>query len=171
MLRLLTATATLLAVVVLGPGCSHYRLGTGAPLPFQSIQIDPVANHTLAPQLQPILSARLREGFIRDSRVQVVNSGSAADASLSLAISGYQREIATVREGDTGLARKFNVTLSVTGTLRDTRTGKVIWESRTFTATREVFTDGGQLQSEYQVVPLLAESLAPQMVRAVLDQW
>jgi hypothetical protein len=171
MFRLLPATAALLAVVLFGPGCANYRLGTGTPLPFQSLQIDPMANHTLAPQMQAILSTRLREGFIRDARVQVVNSGSTADASLSLAISGYQREIATVREGDTGLARKFNVTLSVTGTLRDNRAGRVIWESRTFTATREVFTDGGQLQSEYQVVPLLAEALAPQVVRAVLDQW
>ena len=171
MARLLTAAAVMIAVLLANSGCAHYRLGTGSTLPFSSLYLEPVANHTLAPQSQAIVSARLREAFLRDARVQVVNSAAGADATLTLAITGYRRDIATVREDDTGLARKFNVTLTVTGTLRDNRAGKIFWEKRTVTATREVFTDSGQLQSEYQVVPLLAETLAPRILHLVLDQW
>ena len=76
-----------------------------------------------------------------------------------------------MREGDTGLARKLNVTLGVTCTLRDNRTGKAIWEKRLINATREIFTDSGQLQSEYQALPLLAEALSARVLSAALDAW
>jgi hypothetical protein len=36
---------------------------------------------------------------------------------------------------------------------------------------REAFTDSGQLQSEYQTLPLLAESLAAKVTHAALDVW
>jgi len=37
--------------------------------------------------------------------------------------------------------------------------------------TREAFTDGGQLQSEYQALPLIAEALAQRVALAALDTW
>jgi hypothetical protein len=83
----------------------------------------------------------------------------------------YRRDIAAVREDDTGLARKFNVTLGALCTLRDNRNGKLIFENRPVNAVREVFTDSGQLQSEYQTLPLLAEALALRVAHAALDVW
>ena len=171
MLRLLPATAALSAVLLAASGCAHYQLGTGSSPGFRSIYIEPAASRTLVPQSQAILSTRLREAFLRDGRVQLLNSATEADTSLTIAITDYRREIATVREGDTGLARKFNVTLTATCSLRDNRAGKNIWERRPVTATREVFTDSGQLQSEYEVVPWLADLLAAQILHATLDTW
>jgi len=165
----------LLAVALAGllafTGCSHYRLGTGGELSFRTLHIEPVANTTLLPQAQALVTARLREAFARDARVQLVNSAAGADAVLSLTISDYRREVAAVREGDTGLARKFNVTLGAVCTLRDTRSGKLLLDRRAVTGVREVFTDGGQLQAEYQALPLLADTLAGKIVRAVADAW
>ena len=103
--------------------------------------------------------------------MQLVSSATGADATLSLTIDTYRREIAAAREGDTGLARKFNVTLGATCSLRDNRTGRAIFEQRPVTAVREVFTDSGQLQSEYQALPLLAEALAAKVAHAALDVW
>ena len=171
MSRLPTAAVALTAVLLLFTGCTHYQLGPGSAPAFRSLHIEPVANQTLLPQSQPILSTRLREAFLRDARVALVNSTAGADASLTVVISDYRREIATVREGDTGLARKLNVTLGVTCTLRDNRTGKAIWEKRLINATREIFTDSGQLQSEYQALPLLAEALSARVLSAALDAW
>jgi len=36
---------------------------------------------------------------------------------------------------------------------------------------RDVYTDSGQQQAEYQILPLLAEDLAAKASHAVLDTW
>ena len=157
--------------LLLFAGCSHYQLGTGAKLAFQTLYIEPVANKTTLPQAREIVSTQLREAFARDGRVSLANSPEAADATLRVVLTDYHRDIATPREGDTGLARKFNLTLGVTCTLRDNRAGKNLFEHRPVSAQREAFTDSGQLQSEYQTLPLLAQTLADRITHAALDVW
>lgn len=160
-----------LSVALLVGGCANYQLGTGASTGFRTVYIEPVANKTLLPQSQPLVSTRLRETFARDGRVQLTNTASGTDATLTVVLTEYRREVSAVREGDTGLARKFNVTLGALCTLRDNRTGRTVFENRPVTAVREVFTDSGQLQSEYQTLPLLAETLAQKVLHTTLDVW
>lgn len=162
---------SLLSCVLLASGCANYRLGTGATPTFRTLYVEPVTNKTLLPQAQALLTTRLRESFARDARVQLANSAGAADATLVIVINDYFRDVAAVREGDTGLARKFNVTLGAACTLRDNRSGQPIFENRPITAVREVFTDSGQLQAEYQTLPLLADALAAKVVHTALDVW
>ena len=169
--RLLAPVLCLLTSGLCLSGCANYRLGTGATPTFQTLFIEPVANKTLLPQSQPLVSTQLRETFARDPRVALANSAAGADATLTIVINDYHRDIAAVREGDTGLARKFNVTLGALCTLRDNRSGRVIFENRPINAVREVFTDSGQLQAEYQTLPLLAEALARKVAHAALDVW
>jgi hypothetical protein len=170
MFRPLALCLLSLAGFLLG-GCSHYQLGTGGKLTFATLYVEPVANKTMLPQAQAILSTQLREAFLRDGRVTLVNSPQGADATLKLVLTDYHREVATVREGDTGLARKFVLTLGATCTLRDNRTDKILFADRPVSTHRDAFTDGGQLQSEYQTLPLLAESLTDKVVHAALDVW
>lgn len=151
--------------------CANYQLGTGSAPSFRTLYVEPVANKTLLPQSQPLVSTRVRETFVRDGRVQLANSSTGTDATLTIVINDYHREISAVRADDTGLARKFNVTLGALCTLRDNRTGKLLFENRPVSAVREVFTDSGQLQSEYQTLPLLADALAAKIAHAALDVW
>ncbi|HVU32104.1 MAG TPA: LPS assembly lipoprotein LptE [Opitutaceae bacterium] len=151
-------------------GCSHYQLGTGAAPAFHSIYVEPVANRTTLPQAREIVTTQIRETFARDGRVSLVNSPESADATLTVVLVDYHRDVAAVREGDTGLARKFNLVLGVDCTLRQ-RDGTVLFQNRRITARREAFTDSGQLQAEYDTVPLLAEDLARQIAHAALDVW
>lgn len=157
--------------MLLAAGCANYRLGTGSTPAFRTLHIEPVVNRTLLPQAQPLVTTRLREIFARDGRTQLTNSPDAADVTLVVVLNEYRRDVAAVREGDTGLARKFNVTLSVTCTLRDNRTGRPFFENRPVSAVREVFTDSGQLQSEFQTLPILAEALSLKIVHSTLDTW
>lgn len=159
-----------LALLAFVGGCANYRLGTGGKLTFATLYLEPVANHTTLPQAQALLSSQLRERFLRDGRVSLVNSAAGADATLKVVIVDYSREVATVREGDTGLAQKFRLTLGANCTLRD-RAGKNLFEARPVSTHRDAFTQGGQLQSEYQTLPLLAESLADKIAHAALDVW
>lgn len=170
MVRLLSALVALLTLFT-AAGCANYQLGTATSLTFRTLYVEPVANKTLLPQSQPLVSTRLRETLARDGRVTLANSAAAADVTLTVVLNDYHRDIAAVREGDTGLARKFNVTLGATCTLRDNRSGQMIFENRPIAAIREVFTDSGQLQAEYQTLPLLAEALAAKVVHAALDIW
>lgn len=167
-LRLL-ALATLAGTAL--AGCAHYRLGTGATRPFTSLYVAPVENRSDAPSAAALMSSLLRDEFLRDGRVHLVNSPEGADATLALVLIGYSREVATVRPGDTGLARKFAVTLSGRITLKDNRSGQVLLNARAADAGRDVFTDSGQLQSEAQALPLLAGDLAKKVAHAALDVW
>lgn len=113
--------------LVFGLGaCAHYQLGTGSTVSFRTLYVAPVENKTLLPQARALLSTQLRETLLRDGRVTLVDSPASADATLQVVISDYHREIAAVREDDTGLARKFNLVLGTICTLRDNRAGKVL---------------------------------------------
>ncbi|MDB6095426.1 MAG: hypothetical protein JWM32_2988 [Verrucomicrobia bacterium] len=161
-----------LLVGVLGfSGCASYRLGTDAKLAFTTLYVAPVANKTLLPQAQAIVSTQLRERLGRDGRVTLVNSPAEADATLTVVIRDYHRDVRAVREDDTGLARKFALILGTDCTLHDNRANRDLFTHRSVVATRDAYTDSGQLQSEYQTLPLLAESLADKVSHAVLDVW
>jgi len=178
-----SAAGFLLAALCLVAGCSHYQLGTGSTgkLAFHTFYLAPVENRTLLPEARAIVSTQLREAFARDGRIALADSPESADATLTVIITDYHREVASVRPGDTGLARIFNLTLGTKSTLHDNRGGKNLFENRPVAVQREAFTDNGQsqsavvqsnqLQSEYQALPLLAESLAGKLTHAVLDVW
>ena len=152
------------------PACTHYRPGTGGELAFHSLYVEPVASEALLPQARAIVGTQIREAFLHDGRVALVNSAAAAEATLHVSLKSYVREPTVARTDDTGLARKFALTLTAECTLR-TRDGKVLFEKRAVRAQRDAYADQGQLQAEYQTLPLLAETLAQNVTHAVLDVW
>jgi len=174
-------TLVLLTILlsVTGVGCANYRLGTGAALPVRTLYVETVENSSGVPQAVALFTTQLREAFLRDGRVRLVDAAVDADASLFVKLTRYGREVATVLPNDTGLARKFHLTLDATVSLRNDRTGKVFFTDRALIARRQAYTDdpraseqfGNQRQSEYQVLPLLAESLALAAAKSVLDVW
>lgn len=166
-----SALLGLVAAALLAGGCSHYQLGTAGRLGFTTLYVAPVANTTMLPQAQTIVSTQLRDAFGQDGRVSLVNSPAGADATLSVTLHDYHRDVRAVREDDTALARKYALTLGAECTLRDNRTGRDLFTRRAVSVSRDAFTDGGQLQSEYQAVPLLAEALAQKVAHTVLDVW
>jgi hypothetical protein len=159
-------------------GCSHYQLGTEGRLTFSRLYLEPVQNDVALPQVTALFSGQLREAFLRDSRVVLVNSPEEAEAILTVSLRNLDRRVATVRADDTGLARKFELTLQAVCTLRDTRSGSVLFEARPVDAMRQVFAtatpsqrESDQLQAEYNAMPHLAKSLADRVAHTVLDVW
>ncbi len=152
-------------------GCAGYRLGTGTAQKFTTLFIAPVTTEALIPQARELVTTQLREAFIRDGRVALVNSPAQADAVLQVSLTGYDRIVAVSRQDDTGLARRFDVTLHARATLTDQRTKQAFFTQRTLTAKRGIFTDSGLVPAEYQGLSLLAEQLAVETTHAVLDTW
>jgi hypothetical protein len=176
------AWSLLLATAFLAPGCSNYRLGAGADPSFATLYIEPAKNKTMLAQSRAVLSTFIREAFVRDGRVTVVDSANDADATLEVTVINYHRDNAANREDDIGLARKFTLHLRVSCRLRDNRTGRMLFDDRIIEVQREAFTDNGlgnvpfgisndQLQSEYNTLPFLASSLSEKLTHAVLDVW
>lgn len=172
----------LLAAAFLCQGCAHYRLGAGPAPSFETLYVEPTKNKTGLAQTQATLSSMIREAFVRDGRVTIVNSASDADATLEVTLITYTRTNAANREDDIGLARKFTLSLTASCRLRDNRTGRLLFDGRQIEVQREAFTDNGlglvpfgtsndQLQSEYNTFPLLADALSERVTHAVLDVW
>jgi hypothetical protein len=159
-----------LGVIVSLAGCANYQLGTATKASFSTLYVEPVESQTTLPQARALVSTQVREAFARDGRVALVNSPDEADAILSVTLVSYDRDVASVRENDTGLARKFTLTFDASCALR-TRSGEVLFDERIVRVRRDAFSDGGQLQSEFQTLPLLAQALADKIRHAVLDVW
>lgn len=179
---MMRACLAFLAVVLLATGCSHYHMGMGAEPSFATLYVAPAKNKTRLAQTQTVLSTMLREAFERDGRVSLATAAGDADATLEVTLVDYRRQNAANRKDDVGLARKFTLHLSARCTLRDNRTGKVLFADRVVEVQREAFTDNGlgsvpfaqsndQLQSEYNTFPLLAQELSSRITHAVLDVW
>jgi outer membrane lipopolysaccharide assembly protein LptE/RlpB len=162
----------LLALALAGlAGCASYHLGTGAAAPgFHSLFIAPVHDTANVPQATALVTAQLREAFLKDGRLSLANSRDEADAVLTVDLAKFSRDTLTEQSNDTGLARKMGLTLDATATLVD-HSGKVLFQDRKLTAERQIFTDSGQLLAEYDALPLLAEVLAQKAVGAALDVW
>jgi hypothetical protein len=177
------AALTLLAFSILASACSHYRLGTGAQRDYETIFIAPVDTDAVLPQSTAVLSTQLRESFIRDGRLRVVNTPDEADAILTVKLASYRRDSLTRLPADTGLTRKFGLVLDATATLRDVKGEKTWFADRPVRVERQIFTDDvsdagptllqpvQQTQAEDAMVPTLGENLAAQVKSAVLDTW
>lgn len=177
------AALSLLALAILGSACSHYRLGTGVERDYETIFIAPVDTNAVLPQSTAILSTQIREAFVRDGRLRVVNTPDEADAILRVQLGGLRRESLTRLPTDTGLSRKFGLVLEASATLSDAKGEKTWFADRSLRVERQIFTDDGstggptflepvqQTQAEYAIIPTLGENLASQVKSAVLDTW
>lgn len=152
-------------------GCAGYQLGTGTQPKFTTLFIAPVTTEALIPQARELVTTQLREAFLKDGRVKLVASPAEAEAVLRVSLTGYDRTVAVSRQDDTGLARRFDLSLRAQATLTDQRTRQTLFAQRPLTAKRGVFTDSGLVPSEYQALSLLAEQLAGEATHAVLDTW
>jgi hypothetical protein len=161
----------LLGASLSGTACSHYQLGTQTKLAFSTLYVAPVENRAMLPQAQALVEAGLRDALQKDGRVTVVNSPESADAVLRVSLTGYDREVLASNPADTGLAREFALNLHASCTLTDRRTEHPYFTNRKLDVTKDAFIDSGQLQSEYQTLPLLATALADRVAHAVLDVW
>jgi hypothetical protein len=180
MKALVLATGLLMLALCLNSGCAHYTLGTEGKLTFTTLFIEPVSNKSALTQSQEIISQQLRSSFEKDGRVTLVNSPQLADATLTVTLTNFRRDISAVRESDTGLASKFSLTLECVCALSDNKTHSVLFQNHSVSVEASSFSDNGipaitgpgnQQQSEYNTVPILARELADKVSHLVLDVW
>lgn len=180
-LRCLLSCFSLLALLALS-GCQSYRLGHPAELPFETIFVEAAKNQSFAPQAQALVSAKVRQAILRDSRVTLVNEREKADAILSLTLSNYQRVVASRDPNDTESALDYDLILSCDLSLFDQNNNQYIFESRRVESRRQAFVNDvfvpaaapdtqGFVQAGDQAMAGLAEDLATTIANEVLGAW
>lgn len=162
-------SAALLVAFLLG-GCTSYHLGDPAALPFASIHVQPPLNTSNAPQAAALVGTALSRQLDRSGRVAIATS-EAAEAEVNVTILRLQREPTISRTEDTGLARRWRVTIEAEVTLTDRRTGKAYFTRRRVSAFDEVYSDSGLVTAEYQNMPLLATRLAEAIAYEITSVW
>ena len=149
--------------------CAHYQAGDGSSLSFSSIQVNPVSNQSQAPQITQVLNHDLRQAFIRSGKVQLESSG--ADAQLNVTLVRYDRENIATNSQDTGLARKYALTLTASCDLINIGEDSAYFRNRTISTSLDIFLDSGQTRAETNAIPLLSKKLADAISNEVLQTW
>ena len=163
-------------------GCNSYQLGNPVELPFESIYIKPVTNDSFAPQAQALLSAQIRDIFIRDGRTKLVTSREAADAALLITLTEYNRLVAARQSEDTALAASFNLVLAAEVSLFNQNKGDYYFQERIIKESSSTYANNPYttpataqtqdfLQMEYQAMPSLTRDLSRRIADEVLSTW
>ncbi|MEN8663107.1 MAG: LPS assembly lipoprotein LptE [Lentimonas sp.] len=162
-------------------GCASYQLGTHGSLPFESIYIRPAVNESFAPQSQAMISAQIREAFIRDGRVKVLSKESEADAVLEVTLTEHERQAGARLRTDTESARTFRLELSAEISLFNVNSGDFYFEGRQLRQNTSVYADNpyattatqaqGYIQAEYNAMTRIARGIARKIADEVLSPW
>lgn len=169
----------LIAAISLLSACKSYHLGSPAEIPFKSIYLTPVSNHSYAPQAQAITSSMLRENFIQDARVKVVTKQENADAVLFVDLTDYKRSSAARRQQDTTVADSFDIRLTAEISLLNRETGNYLLTDRSIQVTTNAYTSNpyeddpvnAYQLSERQTMEQLARDLARKISDEILNPW
>ena len=163
-------------------GCRSYQLGHPAELPFESIYIRPVANDSFAPQAQALVSADVREAFIRDGRLKVLADEDAADVVLLINLTDYERSPGARSNVDRVKAFDFDIKLKSKVSLYNNNKGNYYLENETIEADSNAYTENpyagtGALTTqtyhlaERQAMPQVSRELAQRIADRILSVW
>lgn len=181
-IRRTIATLSSVLALALGSGCASYHLGSPAEPEFDSIYVRPVANESFAPQAQALVSAQIRQAFIRDGRIAILSDPEQADAILEITLTDYSRNAAARQSTDTVTARNFDLRLDAQLSLYNQNAGNYYFQGRSVSERANAYVENPYAapaalqtdsygQSEYDAMPRLARGLARKIADEVLSPW
>ena len=151
-------------------GCNYTLEGTAQPLPFKTIAVKQVVNNSYAPQASNPLMTQVCTMLSQTPALELVPLED-AQAVLEITLDDYTKTIYAAEHYDTDMAKALTVKLSATCTLRNLKTGEVIFKDRPFSARNHIYNNDGFLNAEYQNMTTLTGMLARQIVDGVLGVW
>ena len=158
------------ALILLLAGCAGYRLGPTLSAEYRSVAVPMFRNKTYKPQIEAQITNGIIKRFQADGTLRV-DSVANADVVLSGNIIGYHRNQLRSRSAETGTPREYRINIEVKIEARERVTGKIVVAPITVTGSADTFI-GNDLQSaEEQVLPLIAEDLARQVVTLLAEKW
>ncbi len=157
------------AVLVLGSGCTGYRLGSTADFPAgaRSVKVAFFHNGTLEPRLVAALNHALRKQLQQDGTYRL-STREDADVVITGTILKFNRAPISFVAADVITARDYDVTLVAKVTATERATGKVLMNREVGGhTTLRIGTD--LASAERQAVPLAATDLARNATSYLVD--
>lgn len=161
------ASAVLLAAGTLA-GCG-YKLGGLGEMPFSTIEISPIVNDADLPQAQATLARDVADTLNREPRLRTVVEG--GEAELRIVIKDYSRSITAKAARDSVLASTQKLTLKLSCSLVNTRTGKFYFRDRSVSVSTEVYTGTSPGLGEPQSFPVLSREAARKVRDMIASVW
>lgn len=165
----------LLLALIIAPllSCSGYRLGNiprSNMIGVKTIHVAVARNKTLEPYLpvmttNAILRAIDNDGTYKSARSRL------ADATLEVTITDYNRRPIRRTSDNALVTEEYEVSITANVTLRNVKSGTIIFKDRKFKGSTSYFTKRNIQESERQANPLAAEKLAYHIVNAVAEGW
>jgi hypothetical protein len=162
--------ALALCVCLSQAGCAGYKLGATAPAGFTSIAVPMFRNNTLVPQMEGQITGAVIRYFQTDGGLRIERSED-ADVVLTGQITRYSRSAMRFERGDSNTPREYRIHVTVKVQATDRRTGAVVLKSTNVTGQADVFVGSDQQSAEMQVLPLVAEDIAKQVVALIAEPW
>lgn len=156
--------------LILG-GCASYQTGSPDALPYSSVSVSPPRNLSSLPQMEGPLNAAVRQAILQSGSLTLANESN-ADAILEITVIDVRREIAAVTSSDVGRGRKFELVANVDFSLKKPGdAGLFFIEKQPFSIKRDIYSDSGLVDSEYQAVPEISRQIAERLAELLVDRW
>ena len=159
----------LLATLFLS-GCMGYRLGGTRPEGIETVFVAPVVNQTAEPAIELQVTHALRQRIQFDGRLKLVNSADEADAVMEVVLTDYQLRAIAYRDDLKTTAEQYRIRITAESSLLDTKTEKVVSESKTYGETTFHF-ESDLTTSKRSALPRAAQELAKFIVDDLVEQW
>jgi hypothetical protein len=147
-----------------------YHLGPVLKADYKSVAVLMFKNKTLKPQLEAQVTNGIIKRLQSDGTLRV-ESKENADIILTGQILRYRRSALRALRTEVVTPREFRISIDAQIEARDRVTGKVLLKPAVITGSADTFI-GTDLQSaEEQVLPLIADDLARQVVSLLVESW
>lgn len=157
-----------LCVCVMIAGCGYTIAGTPLSKDYRTIAAPAFKNETNEEDLQVLFNNALIRQLEADGRLRLVNDPASADLVLKGAITHFEPQaISYVTEED--VIAQFQITIVVSATLEDTRTGKVLWRDANVRGTDFYQTQGGHTRE--LALQEATQRLVERLIYELLDTY
>jgi hypothetical protein len=162
---LLCGSAILLLI-----GCTGYQLGGNRPTGVDTAHVAAVVNATREPEIEIQVTEAIRQQLQFDGRLKLRNSPENADAIIDVELTDYSVQPISFRDDLKTTPDQYRIRITAVATLRNTATGEILSESKTFGEARFVF-ESDLTTSKRDALPIAAKELAKFMVDDLIEQW
>lgn len=156
--------------ILLLAGCMGYQLGGTRPEGIKTVHVAAVVNATTEPAIELQVTHALRQRIQLDGRLKLVNNAGQADAVIEVELTDYKLQAIAFRDDLKTTPEQYRLRISGQAELRNTKTGQILLESKTYGEARFAF-ESDLTTSKRNALPVAAEEIAKFMVDDLIEQW
>ncbi len=158
-------------LLLIGPGCTGYRLGSALPANIRRLHVPMFENRSTEPLIEADLTREVVNAIQRDATFTVVRPDQPADAVLRVVIQQFVLAPVGYVSGRHGRADTYRLTIIASFTLTEAATGRVIAQHARVHGQTIAPLVGDLSSSKLAALPAAAQELARDIVDKITESW